>query len=136
VRFVVIPNFPAMSPDRTVVASVAGFDDAVIVVIYRHVEPFVPDADLHLVVLSIEGDLGSDTACHLEPAVRQAIEGEAPVCCDLRSAGFFGAAGARVLLSAVQQASEADALFLVRGVRGMAGRVLAAVGFDPALIVQ
>jgi anti-anti-sigma factor len=125
-----------MSPDRTVVASVAGFDDTVIAVIYRHVELFVPDADLHLVVLSIEGDLDSDTACHLAPAVRQAIDAGAPVCCDLRSAGFFGAAGARVLLSAVQQASEVDCLFLVRGVRGMAGRVLAAVGFDRTLILH
>jgi len=125
-----------MSPDRTVVASVAGFDDTVIAVIYRYVEPFVPLADLHLVVLSIEGDLDSDTACHLESAVRQAIDVGSPVCCDLRSAGFFGAAGARLLLSAAQQAADADTLFLVRGVRGMAGRVLAAVGFDRALIVQ
>jgi len=125
-----------MSPDRTVVASVAGFDDTVLAVIYRHVETFVPDADLHLVVLSVEGDFDSDTACHLEPAVRRAIDVGAPVCCDLRSAGFFGAAGARVLLSAVQQASEADTLFLVRGVHGMVGRVLAAVGFDPALVIR
>ena len=129
-------DFSAVSPDRTVVASVADFDDSVIAVIYRHVEAFVPGADLHVVVLSIEGDLDSDAACHLEAAVRQAIDGGAPVCCDLRSAGFFGAAGARVLLSAVQQAAEADTLFLVRGVRGMAGRVLAAVGFDRTLIVH
>jgi anti-sigma B factor antagonist len=125
-----------MSPDRMVVASVADCNDTVIAVIYRHVEPFVPAADLHVVVLSIEGDLDSDTAWHLQSAVREAIDTGSPVCCDLRSAGFFGAAGARLLLSAVQQAKEADTLFLVRGVPGMVGRVLAAVGFDRSLIVH
>jgi anti-anti-sigma factor len=128
--------FPARLPQRTVVASVADFDDAVIAVIYRHVEPFVPDADLQLVVLSVEGDLDSDTACHLEPAIQRAIDAGAPVCCDLGSATFFGAAGARLLLSAVRRASETETLFLVRGVRGMADRVLTAVRFDRALVLR
>jgi anti-anti-sigma factor len=125
-----------MWPDRAVVASVAGADDTVVAVIYRHVESFVPEADLHVVVLTIEGDLDSDTAFHLEPVLHEAIGAGVPVCCDLRSAGFFGATGARVLLFAVRQAADVDTLFLVRGAGRMTRRVLAAVAFDPALIID
>jgi anti-anti-sigma factor len=130
----VLNEFSSMSSDRQVVGTVAAADDVVIAVLYRQLEPFVPEAGLHVVVISVEGDVDCDSAAHLESALWQAIDAGAPVCCDLGAVGYFGAAGARVLLSAVRHASDRGALFLVRGVYGMARRVLDAVGFDQALI--
>jgi anti-sigma B factor antagonist len=135
-QVVVSDETSSRSPDRTVIASVAGVGETLTAVIYHCVEPFVPEADMHVVVIAVEGDLDSDTAAYLEPAVRQAIGAGGLVCCDFRRVGYFGAAGARVVMSAVEDAAECGTLFLVRGMQGMAWRVLEAVGFEWALVID
>jgi anti-anti-sigma factor len=135
------PHLPSASPDpaipgRVMVASVVDLDDTVTATIYRHVEPIMPSADLHAVIITIDGDVDSDAAAHLEYTVRRALAGGTPVCCDLSGATYFGAAGASAVLAALRYAADAGALFLLRGARGMTLRVLEVVGVDRSLIMR
>lgn len=128
------PSFAA--PDRVTVATVADLDGPVTAVIYCHLEPLLAEADLYLTVITIDGDVDSDTAPYLEYHLREAVSWGVPVCWDLARVGYFGAAGARIALSAAQQAAATGTMFLVRSARRMPRRVLEATGFDRHLIVE
>jgi anti-anti-sigma factor len=125
-----------MSPDQTAVFSVVAADGTSTAVIYRHSEPVLAEAGLFAAVITVDGDLDSDVAAHVELALRQAVEAGLPVCLDLRHTGYFGAAGARVALTAGRLAAESDVMFVLRGAFGMSRRVLEAVGFDQSLIMR
>jgi anti-sigma B factor antagonist len=122
----------AHPPDQVTVASVADWDETVVAQFFRHVES-LPAGGTRTVV-SVRGDLDIDTAPYLERALQRALGDSSAVCCDLGRTEFFGAAGATALLAGVRQARDAGAIFTVRGVHGIAARVLAAVGFDRTLI--
>ena len=124
------------SSERVTVASVADADDTVTAMIYRHVEPLVADAGLFVLIISIDGDVEGDAAAYLDHALQRAVLDGAPVCCDLSSARFFGAAGATVVLTAAERAADVGTLLLLRGVHGLTGRVLDAVGFERGLIIE
>ena len=125
-----------VSSDQTTVFSVVADDGTSTALIYRHSEPVLAEAGIFAVVITVDGDLDSDVAAHLELALYQAVESGMPVCLDLRHTGYFGAAGARVALAAGRLAAESDVTFLLRGAIGMSRRVLEAVGFDQSLIMR
>jgi anti-anti-sigma factor len=131
-----IPDPLFTSPDRTAVFSVADSDGTLTAVIYRHSEPVLAEAGLFAVVVTVDGDLDTDVAAHLEEVLHQAVFSGMLVCFDLGQTEYFGAAGARVVLSAVRRAADADAVFVLRGVRGMSRRVLEAIGFDQSMIMK
>jgi anti-anti-sigma factor len=127
---------PFRSPAHPeVVASVTDLDDAEIAMIYRHVETIMPEAGLCATVVAVVGDIDRDTADHLDHALRRAAADGMPVCCDLARTEFFGAAGAKTMLDALDRADDSGTVFLLRGVHGMSRRVLAALGLDPVFIV-
>jgi anti-anti-sigma factor len=125
-----------MSPDQTAVFSVLDAEGELTAVIYRHSEPVMAEAGVFAVVITVDGDFDFDVAAHVELALHQGVESAGPVCLDLRHTGYFGAAGARVVLAAGRRAAEDDVMFLVRGASGMSLRVLDAVGFDRSLIMS
>jgi anti-anti-sigma regulatory factor len=127
------PDF--RSPERATVASITDTDDTVTAMIYRHAEPMVPEADLSLLVISVDGDVECDAAAYLDHILQQAMKDGTPVCCDLTRTEFFGAAGATVALYAAHRAAEAGSVFLLRGVHGISALVLEVVGFDQSLII-
>jgi anti-anti-sigma factor len=131
-----IPDPLFASPDRTAVLSLADPDGTLTAVIYRHSEPVLAEAGVFAVVITVDGDVDTDVAAHLEEVLHQAVDSGMLVCCDLGHAAYFGAAGARVVLSAVRRAADADAVVVLRGVRGMSRRVLEAVGFDQSMILK
>jgi anti-sigma B factor antagonist len=124
----------AHSPDQVTVASVADADEIVVAQFFRHDEPLPAGDGGTRTVVSVRGDVDIDTAPYLERALQRALGDSSAVCCDLGRTEFFGAAGATALLAGVRQARDAGASFTVRGVHGIAARVLAAVGFDRSLI--
>jgi anti-anti-sigma factor len=131
-----IPDPLFASPDQTVVFSVADPDGELTAVIYRHSEPVFAEAGLFAVVVTVDGDLDTDVAAHLEHVLHQAVDSGMLVCCDLSHTDYFGAAGARVALSVARRAADADAVFVLRGVRGMSRRVLEAIKFDQSMIMR
>lgn len=132
----VSPDPLFLPPDRTPVASVVDHDDGVVAFIYLHTELFFAEADLFVTVVTVDGDIDSDVAAHLEHVLLAAVDRETPVCCDLSLTWYFGAAGARVILSAHERAAETGSLFLLRGVHGMSRQVLDAVGLDQTVIIK
>ena len=124
-----------LPPGRVTVASIAGLDETVIATIHRHVEPVAQQRFRAVTVISFEGDVDRDTAPYLDRALHRAVSGGTPVCCDLGRVGFFGAAGARVVLSAVRHSRAVGGTFLLRGVPTISLRVLEVAGVDHSLII-
>jgi anti-anti-sigma factor len=115
-----------------VTASVAGYDGTVIATITRTVESSAAPAgvDGPLSVVTVDGDIDRDTAPLLEQALRLAIDDRLQTCLDMRRVDFFGAAGVHVLIAAYGHAASLRHCFVLRGVHGIADRVLTIVGLD------
>jgi anti-anti-sigma factor len=115
-----------------VTASVAGYDGTVIATITRTVESpaALAGADGPLSVVTVDGDIDQDTAPLLEQALRLAINDRPVTCLDMGRVDFFGAAGVHVLVAAQGHAAGLRHCFVLRGVHGIAARVLTIVGFD------
>jgi anti-anti-sigma factor len=86
-----------------------------------------------LTVVAVEGEIDQDTAPLLRLALSQALDGRAPVCCDLSRVTFFGAAAVSTVLAARRQATALGQVFFLRGVQGVTDRVLTVV--DPDRVV-
>jgi anti-anti-sigma factor len=115
-----------------VTASVAGYDGTVIATITRTVESPAALAGVGgpLSVVTVDGDIDQDTAPLLEQALRLAINDRLQTCLDMRRVDFFGAAGVHVLIAAQGHAASLRHCFVLRGVHGIADRVLTIVGLD------
>jgi anti-anti-sigma factor len=116
------------SPFRTAVTA----DDATITVsVRRHA---ATDAITRsLTVVTVSGDVDRATAPLLRHALSQALLDSQPVCCDLSGVTFFGAAAANAVLAAHVCATELKRSFVLCGVRGMTGQVLAVADPGKAL---
>ena len=84
-------------------------------------------------VVSVHGDIDADTAPLLDASLTSAIGQHRQVCCDLSGVGFLGAAGVHSLLTAQEYADETGGTLQVRGVHGIAARVLRITGLDTVL---
>jgi anti-anti-sigma factor len=114
---------PVASPEASPVASVV-----------RRIERESSDAsDEALTVVVIDGEIDADTAVLVRLALADALDGPAPVCCDLTGVTFFGAAAARTVLAAHSCAMATERIFFLRGVRGITAKVLDVV--DPDRLV-
>ena len=82
-----------------------------------------------LSVVRVGGEIDQDTAPLVALALARALDAHASVCCDLSEVTFFGAAGAHALLAAHRRALETGRAFSLRGVHGVADRVMEAL--DP-----
>jgi len=110
-------------------------DEQGTILVTRHVEraPREPAPDDAVTVLAVDGEIDADTAPLLRAALRQALNGRNPVCCDLSRVTFFGATAANTLFAAQRYAVERRRGFLVRGVHGLAELVLTVV--DPDRVI-
>ncbi len=117
-------------------ATLAGADGTIVATVTRHTEPADSAAghDDALMVVAVAGDVDLDTASLLRLTLTQAIDRHPRVCCDLSEVGFFGAAGANMLLEAHRHAVNAGHDFGVRGAHGIIDRVLQIVGLDDVLL--
>jgi anti-anti-sigma factor len=84
-------------------------------------------------VVKVSGDVDADTGSTMFVELTQAIDAVPAVCCDLSGTAFFGAEGANVLAVAHLHAARVQGSFSVRGVQGMAARVLSATGLTEIL---
>ena len=85
-----------------IVASVTAEGGTNLITVSRRVETAGPGAAQ--TVVAVAGEIDQDTADLVQRALRQALGGHRPVCCDLRGVTFFGAAAAHMLLAAHQDA--------------------------------
>jgi anti-anti-sigma factor len=134
-----ITGFKSTADDASprVSATVAGFDGVPIATITRYHEPVDGDpGDAARAVVAVDGDVDADTAPLLRMALTEAINSRPRTCCDLGGAEFFSAAGANTLLAAHQHATAAGCHFTVRGVHGIAQRVLVVTGLDRHLTLE
>lgn len=118
-----------------VAASIAGPEGRVIAIISRRLEPAVDEADATelTAVVAIDGDVDLETAPLLQQALILAIDDRPRTLLDLHHAEFFGAAGVHVLLAAHRHATIRGRIFALRGVHGVAERVLRIVGLDSVI---
>jgi anti-anti-sigma factor len=114
--------------------TVAGADGVTIATITRHRETVA--ADHSQIVVAVTGDVDADSAPLLRLAITEAFTNQSRVCCDLRRAAFFGAAGANVFVAAHHGAVAAGSHFAVRGAHGLAQWTLAVTGLDQLLTLQ
>jgi anti-anti-sigma factor len=117
-------------------ATLAGADGTIVGTVTRHTEPAGSKSGHGdaLVVVAVAGDVELDTASLLRTALTQAIDQHPRVCCDLSNAGYFGAAGANLLVRAHQHAVRIGHDFGVRGAHGFIDRVLRIVGLDEVVL--
>ena len=113
--------------------TVAGCDGAVLATLTRRVGP-VPGGSL--TVIAVDGDIDQDTAPLVRAALVEALDHESRVCCDLSRVDFFGAAGINTMLAAHHHAAALHRAFSLRGVHGLAGRVLSIAGLTGVIPVD
>jgi anti-anti-sigma factor len=115
-----------------VAASIADHEGIVITTISRRLDVAADEADAAdlMAVVAVCGDIDLDTAPVLQQALISAIDDRLRTVLDLHDAGFFGAAGVHVLLAAHRHAAGHRRFFALRGVHGIADRVLRIVGLN------
>lgn len=112
--------------------TVSGWDGAILATFTRRV---AHSADRPLMVVAVAGDVDQDTAPLLRAGLLDALDGWSRVCCDLGDAAFFGAAGVNTVLAAHRHAAVRGHGFALRGVHGVAHRVLRLAGLDEMVTV-
>lgn len=120
---------PGRGEPPQLAAAAVGHDGAVLVSVFRHLEYSSPPDD-EMVVVTVAGDLDQDTAPLVETALTTALDQHRWVCLDLRDVAFFGAAGANTVAAAHVHAVGRGACLSLRGVHGIARRVLRITGVD------
>jgi anti-anti-sigma regulatory factor len=83
-----------------------------------------------LTVVAITGEIDADTTAQVGLALANALNGPAPVCCDLGDVTFFGAAAAHTILAANSYAIAREQILFLRGVRGITAKILDVVDPD------
>ena len=103
------------------VVTVTGWDGTVLATFTRRVDT---GSGPPLTVVAVDGDVDQDTAPLLHAALVDTLDGAPRVCCDIAGTEFFGAAGISTVLGAHRHATGLGRDFFLRGVHGLAGRVL------------
>jgi anti-anti-sigma factor len=116
--------------------TVAGWDGAVLATLTRRIHPAPAGADGSLTIIAVDGDIDQDTAPMVHAALVEALDGGLRVCCDISRVDFFGAAALNTMLAAHHHAARLHRTFSLRGVHGLAGRVLALAGLTGVIAVD
>ncbi len=126
---------PRSFPDGAA-TTVAGWDGSVLATLTRHTQPVPSGADGFLTVIAVDGDIDQDTAPLLRAALVEALDGGSRVCCDISRVDFFGAAAISTVLAAHRHAAGLRGDFSLRGVHGLADRVLRIAGLTGVIPVD
>jgi anti-anti-sigma factor len=112
-------------------AAVTADDGSAVATVSRLLRPAGPGESGPEVVVVVQGDVDLDTAPLAEATLIRALDDAERVCLDLSGVYFFGAAGARVVVTARQHAAALGRTLRLDGVHGITERVLALTGLYP-----